>query len=145
LADMKPIRRRMRPIRKRKRVNPGALTPWYYEATRHVERVASGVDAGVDLEAYNLITLTNVYLVAACLYYDHDSPLISDGAFDALCVYLHDHYDEMVDAGVYWVGTVIVLQNLAAGTCVGVEYPKGILDMVDQHLIGAGKMVRNVA
>ncbi len=132
-----PIRRRTRPIRKRTRVRT-PTGPWYFEATKHVERVASGLGADVDPGDYHLITLTNVYLVACMLYYEHDAPFMDDGPYDGLCRYLHEHYDDMAAAGVWWLGKVIVRENLEAGSCVGVEYPKGIRDMVDQHLIGKG-------
>lgn len=90
------------------------------------------IDAGAPLEGFELVSLTNVYLHCSYAYYELNESLMSDARFDQLCRYLHDNFDMLEMMGVRGVGDVIVKDNLAAGTCLGVFYNPGLREAVSE-------------
>lgn len=80
----------------------------------------------------NFIAETNIYLYCSYAYYELNESLMSDLMFDLLCSWLYENYDILAFMGVWWVGKTIVKDNLKAGTCLGVEYPKMVRDTATQ-------------
>ena len=72
------------------------------------------LERGKLLSEFNLIRLSNLYAVACICYYSLDFSPMSDALFDGLCLYLYEHYDEAIQAGV-WSG-VLEKEMLACGS-----------------------------
>ncbi len=119
------------PPRTRTRKKPLKYNPDWPKIA--VARMAAHAESGV-FEGENLIYLVNLYLFSSLLYYKYHVSFMSDEVFDALCRYLHGKYDELRDAGVWWVGKTVTRGNLEAGTCLGVTYPTGIVMMANEYL-----------
>lgn len=81
------------------------------------------MEKGSAFSKFSYIRLANIYLVSCCLYYEHNMYVLSDGKFDKLCEYLLEHHDMLEISGVMHVDKNITVDNLLAGTCLGVDYP----------------------
>jgi hypothetical protein len=89
------------------------------------------LDAGVPFEKFSYISLTNTYLFASFAYYERNVSLLADGTFDKLCKYLYNDSELLAAEGVWHVGTVILEDNLQAGTCLGVVYPDTVKQIAE--------------
>ena len=90
-------------------------------------RRMQSLDRGeIAFDSLRLIPLTNIYLFCSYAYYEKDVSLLSDGTFDKLCKYLYDMWEFMEAEGVWHVGTLILEDNLKAGTCLRVTYPPAV-------------------
>lgn len=78
--------------------------------------ICKNIDEGADLEQYNVVLLSNLYLLSSYLYYELSAdPIMSDPSFDRICKHLHANYHKMQDV-VWWVATLFPKDSLAAGT-----------------------------
>jgi hypothetical protein len=91
------------------RIAAKALWP---RVARRVEKTIRQVEAREFTET--LIHLATVYGVLSAAYYSEGRSLVSDGAYDALCGYLLEHYDETIAQGTY--GTILKREMLEAGS-----------------------------
>jgi len=98
-------------------------------------RRMQSLDRGeIALESLRLIPLTNIYLFCSYAYYEKDVSLLSDGTFDKLCKYLYDMWEFMEAEGVWHLGTLILEDNLKAGTCLRVTYPPAVQVIADMMI-----------
>ena len=93
------------------------------DASKHLDRLKGIEDGSIPYPDVPFIGMTNAYLFASYAYYEMDVSLISDFTYDMVCAYLLENFDALEMLGVWHVGKVIVKDNLAAGTCIGIEYP----------------------
>lgn len=70
------------------------------------------------------------YLMAAWAYYQDDSPILSDAAFDSLCGVLKTQWMQIW----HWHKPLIDYRELAAGTCflAADKYPLRVIGAVQQ-------------
>ena len=95
---------------------------WVPDAAEKAMKTVADLEVGeIELVAMNLIHLSNLYLYASHAYYDDDHPIMSDGLYDKICVFMHENFDLMDMVGV-WFSLGITKDNLAAGTCLGVDH-----------------------
>lgn len=99
-----------------------------WKLLHRIEALDNGTISFADI---NFIGLTNIYLYCSCAYYQADKTLMSDIMFDCLCGYLAENFEILEMMDVRGVGTLIVEDNLKAGTCLGVEYP-----VIVQRIVG---------
>ena len=98
-------------------------------------RRMQSLDRGeIAFDSLRLIPLTNSYLFCSYAYYEKDVSLLSDETFDKLCKYLYDMWEFMEAEGVRHVGTLIIEDNLKAGTCLRVTYPVAVRVIVDMMI-----------
>lgn len=63
------------------------------------------------------------YLAAACSYYEFDTPILSDGAFDALAKFLLDVWGAVE----HWHKHYITEEDLRAGTLLRRDFPQRVV------------------
>ena len=70
--------------------------------------------SGFNYTVDNFIGLSTVYGVLSICYYVYNCSLVDDSAYDKLCVYLYDNYEQAISEG----ASVSILDKecLAAGT-----------------------------
>ena len=85
----------------------------------------------------HMILLSNIYLVGSYMYYYTEDQLMSDRAHDALSRYMLKHWDDMVEEGVWHLGTAIHKGDLASGSALDAEYSttiKNIAYIIIHHI-----------
>lgn len=85
-----------------------------------------------DFLAQQLATVAiRAYAAHSYLYYEKDSPVISDGDFDALCEWLLENYDWIKQ---YDLNNYLNRKSLRAGT--GFDIAPKVSGMTLQHALG---------
>ena len=90
--------------------------PWQQQAAVRMAGSAKALADGAAFSTYNLIHLSNLWLVACFRYYMKDDPFLDDRIFDQLSTHLYQHRDQMKEAGVWWVDKLFPADALKAGT-----------------------------
>ena len=68
--------------------------------------------------------LVPYYLMYSYLYYEKDSPIISDAEYATICKRLHDEWDDIE----HYHKHIIDKENLVAGTGYSIKYPTIVKD-----------------
>jgi len=68
--------------------------------------------------------LVPYYLMYSYLYYEEDSPIISDGEYDSICKRLHSEWDNVE----HFHKHLIDKETLLAGTGYTLKYPNRVID-----------------
>ena len=68
--------------------------------------------------------LVPYYLMYSYLYYEKDSPIISDAEYDTICKRLHDEWDNIE----HYHKHIINKEHLVAGTGYSLKYPTIVKD-----------------
>ena len=68
--------------------------------------------------------LVPYYLMYSYLYYEKDSPIISDAEYDTICIRLDDEWDVIE----HYHKHIIDKENLVAGTGYSLKYPTIVKD-----------------
>ena len=106
---------------------------WHSETAIEYMEDCKNIDSGnKKIHDFNYIRLCNLYLTCSHLYYDYDKNILADTNFDKLCFFLLEHHDMLELSGVYHVEENITVDNLLAGTCIGVDYPDSIRAIASQ-------------
>lgn len=98
--------------------------PFLFRMKGIFEDLIEGLETGREsFDRQSKRRLCTLYLLASHLYYDHDHSAMPDTLFDKLCKYLHENFESLREEMVWGVGSLMTKDNLAAGTCLGVDYP----------------------
>jgi len=102
---------------------------WLREASNEYLKTINQLETGeVSISEVSLIRLSNIYLVASHLYYDHDISMMRDTTFDQICKQLYALY---TDVDPWWKEELFTLDGLSAGTGYHLmnKYPVAIINI----------------
>ena len=80
--------------------------------------------------------LVPYYLMYSYLYYEKDSPIISDAEYDTICKRLHDEWDNIE----HYHKHIINKEHLVTGTGYSLKYPTIVKD---RHFYSRKKVNEN--